>query len=253
MKFLTLVKKLSSILLFFGFACFAQAETFLWPIKNAEIGENVLFRPQEYIGNELNFGNLIIHAPKGTVVVAPTDGEVTSFNYVYLHSLARMTGFRFIPTNFEKDREFFESRSCSREDQSCGTVEDVNFVSVSLGLRLQDGRTIWISGLRPTRTFRTGERIQRGDTIGTVGYFYRAVPQPAIRVSISERNQTVGDPMSPFGLRTTFRRPEQCVARTILTAEEAKSDFTILVDALREGFPGLHDFVSEQDFEAHVS
>ncbi|MCL2413708.1 MAG: S41 family peptidase [Bacteroidales bacterium] len=253
---LTLAKKnLSAILLFWGIACFAQAETFLWPIKNAEIGENILFRPQEYIGNELNFERLIIHAPKGTVVLAPTDGIITSFVYTYLHSLIRLAGFRLTPTNFEIDRDFFEQkqRLCSREDQSCGTIEDVNFLSVSLGLRLQDGRTIWISGLRPTRTFRTGERIQRGDTIGTVGYFYRAIPQPAISISMSERNQTAGDPMSPFGLRTTFRRPEQRVARTVLTAEEAKNDFTILVDALREGFPGLHDFVSEQDFEAHVS
>jgi len=244
--------KLTLVMLFVGVVAFAET-TFLWPIKNAETGENILLRPQEYIGNELNFGNLIIHAPKGTVVQAPASGVVTTFSYVYRHSLTRMAMFGRTPTtNFEKDIEAIQQSMCIG-GQCFNQDIDVNFVSISLGIRLQDGRTMWIGGLHPTRIFRTGERIQRGDIIGTVGYYYHAIPQPAIGISVSERNQTVGDPMSPFGLRTTFIPPRIQQPRTNLTAKQATSDFTILVDALREGFPDLHDFVSEQDFYAHVS
>ena len=236
----------------FNLVCFAQDGTFLWPIKNAQAGENILFRPQEYIGNELNFGNLIIHAPKGTVVQAPANGVVTSFAYTYLYSLTRLSSWRITPTNFEKDIEAIQQILCP--NQRCFNTDiDINFVSVGLGIRLENGRTMWINGLRPTRTFRTGERITRGDTIGTVGYVYHAILQPAISVAVSERNQTVGDPMSPFGLRSTFRKPEIRQPKINLTAEEAKNDFTILVDALKEGFPGLYDFVSEQAFEVQVS
>jgi len=239
-------------MLFVGVAAFAEA-TFLWPIKSAETGENILFRPQEYIGNELNFGNLIIHAPKGTVVQAPADGVVTTFTYVYWHSLTRSAWFGQRPTtNFEEDIEAIQQSMCIG-GQCFNQDIDVNFVSINFAIRLQDGRTIWIGGLHPTRIFRTGERIQRGDIIGTVGYFYHAIPQPAINISISERGGTVGDPMSPFGLRSTFIPPRIQQPRTNLTAEQATNDFTILVDALREGFPGLFDFVTEQDFVAHVS
>ena len=94
--------KLTLVMLFIGVVTFAETP-FLWPIKNAETGENILFRPQEYIGNELNFGNLIIHAPKGTVVQAPADGVVTAFSYVYRHTLTRVAMFGGTPTtNFSK-------------------------------------------------------------------------------------------------------------------------------------------------------
>ena len=244
--------KLTLVMLFVGVVAFAET-TFLWPIKNAETGENILLRPQEYIGDELNFYNLIIHAPRGTLVQAPADGVVTAFTYGYRHSLTRMTSFGRTPTtNFEEDIEAIRQNMCS--GRRCFNQDiDLNFVSIGLGIRLDDGRMMWISGLHPTRIFRTGERVQRGDIVGTVGYFYHAIPQPAISLNISERGGSVSDPMSPFGLRTTFIPPRIQQPRTNLTAEQATKDFTVLVDALREGFPGLFDFVTEQDFDAHVS
>ena len=251
---LTLTKKAIFIiaLSFFCLVSFAQDGTFLWPITNTQAGENILFRPQEYIGNELNFGNLIIHAPKGSYVVAPVDGQVIGFRYGYNHSLITSRSFGVTPVNFEKDIEVIQQILCP--NQRCFNTDiDINFVNVSLRLRLADGRAISICGLHPVRTFRTGEQVKRGDTIGTVGYFYHAIRQPAIAVAVSERDLTVGDPMSPFGLRSTFRKPEVRPAKINLTAEEAKNDLMILVDALKEGFPGLYDFVSEQEFEARVS
>jgi hypothetical protein len=219
---------------------------FLWPIKDAKTGENILYKPQDYIRNEFNLGNLIIHAPKGSLVQAPTSGEVISFQYVYHNSLAYLNMFRIPPTNFDKDSKILIQ-------QGWNDSEDINFVSASLGLKLQDGRTIYISGLRPIKPFKTGEKIKRGDEIGTIGYFYKTIRQPAISIRMSERGGIVGDPMSPFGLKSTFRKPEMVKNKTFLTAEEAKYDLMVLVDALKDGFTGLYDYVSEKDFEAHVS
>ena len=53
----------------------------LWPIQGHRSGENILFRPQEYINEELNSSNLFIGAPEGTAVVAPADGTVYFSGY----------------------------------------------------------------------------------------------------------------------------------------------------------------------------
>ncbi len=238
-------KSTSIVLIILSFSSFAQDNTFLWPIKGKEKGENTLFQPQDYIGREFNFGNLIIHAPEGTNVLAPTDGEVISFNYVYFTSMERLSVYRHTPMDYQKDIEAFK--------KDWNPNNDIRFLSVSLRVRLEDGKHLSVSGLRPTRTFRTGEKVKRGDPIGTVGYFYQGVPQPSISISISNRNGIPSDPMLPFGLKTTFKEPEARKVKTELTAEEAEYDFTLLVNSLKEGFPGLFDFVSEEDFNDYVS
>ena len=60
---------------------FAQ-DNFLWPIPGKQAGDDILYRPQDYIGvadgvnqAELNFDHLISGAPLGTPVVCPVDGK----------------------------------------------------------------------------------------------------------------------------------------------------------------------------------
>ena len=58
----------------------AQAQTtWLWPIKGQEAGQGVICTPQQYVGEEFNFGNLIVAAPEGTDVLCPADGVVLNF------------------------------------------------------------------------------------------------------------------------------------------------------------------------------
>ena len=54
---------------------FAQ-DNYLWPIPGKQVGDDILYRPQDYIGvadgvtqAELNFGDIIIGAPLGTPVL----------------------------------------------------------------------------------------------------------------------------------------------------------------------------------------
>ena len=48
-----------------------QTSNYLWPIKGAEAGENIICAPQGYIGDEFNFDYLFIGAEEGTTVLAP--------------------------------------------------------------------------------------------------------------------------------------------------------------------------------------
>lgn len=58
--------------------------------------------------------------------------------------------------------------------------------------------------------------------------------------------------MTPFGLQTTFKKNKNTKRSTSLNREQAVEDYTILVDALKEGFPGLYDYVSEEELNDYV-
>lgn len=60
----------------------------LWPVAGQKVGENILYKPQQYIDNELNFDALFIGASEGSVVVAPTDGVLRSFSIDLITSLS---------------------------------------------------------------------------------------------------------------------------------------------------------------------
>ncbi|MDR2907344.1 MAG: S41 family peptidase [Bacteroidales bacterium] len=240
-KFISLVLLLQTALF-----AFAQNATYLWPIKSVENGQNILFKPNEYIEKEHNFDNLFITASKGTEILAPTDGTVTMYNPHFLSSLVYSSSFGgFSNGNFDDFLKTLVEK---------GTIskKEAQFVSMSIGLRTTDGKTIYISGLYPVKGFKTGEKVRKGDVIGTMGYSYKAIKQPSICLSISEK-ALPADPMTPFGLKTTFKKPEPRKELTVLSPEQAKQDFQALVDALKEAHTGLYDYMSEQEFEAYVA
>lgn len=64
-----------------------DTDLYQWPIEGKNTGEGILYRPQDYIDKELNFGNLYITAELGNNIVSPCDGTVTAFYLVYYPSL----------------------------------------------------------------------------------------------------------------------------------------------------------------------
>ena len=75
---------------------------------------------------------------------------------------------------------------------------------MTVGIKLADGRKVYISGLNGDMVIRDGERISKGDTLGYVAYWEPAIDRPHIEVSVSNKDTTPGDSMTPFGLETTF-------------------------------------------------
>ena len=224
----------------------AAEEVWLWPIEGQNTGEGILYRPQDNIEKEFNFGNLFIGAPEGTRVVCPADAVVTSYNYTYNMSLTNSTtwggGDQGYGALVAELKDFFRSKGW-----------DIRYLMLSIGLKIGD-KTLWMNGLRPLGdggSIPTGTRLKRGDVLGTVGYAYHAISQPHIDLSVS-RHSVADDPMTPFGLRTTFRKPEARPTKFHLTHDEAVADYRQLASSVKEIYPSLDDLMSEAAYDTFV-
>ena len=176
--------KLFSILLSLAtLSVSAQNSQWLWPIEGAKTGDNIVCQPQDRIDKELNVGDLFIAAPEGATVVAPVDGTIGNLSVIANISLAQSTNFGNEGGTFDKSREKLAS------DPKLPIP--LKYINGSLMLRLSDGRKLYISGLRGNIPFKTGQRITKGQTLGTVAYDYRKIGQPHISISVSSNDGTV--------------------------------------------------------------
>lgn len=215
-----------------------------WPIAGAEAGDSIIYKPQTYIGEELNFYHLFIAAPLDAVVVAPEDCVVTSVGWNYSPSLSSSTS-----SSIEAGEDF-DTRAKDMAE-GIGRGVDPKYVNHSIGLRVADGRTIYISGLCIDRAFKTGESIARGDTLGRVRYSYRMVEEPSVMFSVTTRGGKVDDPMTPFGLTTSFIPPQELKPVTELTVEQAHEDIDVMIDAFIDCYPSLDDLISREELEEY--
>lgn len=238
------MKKIISLVMFLAcsLAVFAQGD-YLWPISGAKAGSNILSAPQSYVDGELNFDKLFIGARLGDVVVAPTDGTVTNISISYSPDLSSMYSY-----NYEKSFDHSLSKIRSESDKSM----DLKYFSGMLGLSLGGGKMLYIDGLTGDRFFKTGQRIKRGDTLGCVGYSYRKIKEPSIRVSMS-LNAKSADPMTSFGLKSSFISRAEIKPVVSLTKEQAKEDFLIYIGALKEAYPGLYNVLTAEELEQYVA
>lgn len=213
----------------------------LWPVKGADAGSNIISRPQHYVDGELNFAELFIAADEGTEILSPSDGTIVSLGINYLHSLIRATSYSVEGTFDDAILEVKAKADLSKINPK--------YMSGQVGIRLSDGRKIYISGLRGNVHFKTGMKINKGDLLGTASYAYKAFDEPHICLSVSTAKGTPDDPMTPFGLETSFVAPGEIITPEILTPEQAQEDFNILMDAYVELFPSFYDIVTPEQFE----
>ncbi len=227
-----------------SFIAVRAGEPWQWPVAGAEAGDSIIYKPQTYIGEELNFDHLFIAAPLDAVVVAPDDCVVTSVGWNYSPSLSSATSSGIVPG------EDFDTRAKDMAE-GIGRGADPKHVNHSIGLRVADGRTIYISGLRIDSAFKTGESIARGDTLGRVRYSYRLVEEPSIMFSVTSRGGKVDDPMTPLGLATSFIPPQELKPVTELTVEQAHEDIDVMIDAFIDCYPSLDDLISREELEEY--
>lgn len=216
-----------------------------WPVKGTMTGENIVSRPQDRIDKELNYDHLFIAAPEGMEVVAPVDGTIGSLGLSAQTSLQRVTAYSNDGGTFDKSRKKLE--------QEKQLPVPLKYINGDVMLRLADGRKVWIGGLRGDILLKTGQRIAKGQVLGTVAYAYRAIGQPHISISVSDKTGKGADPMTPFGLKTTFKK---AVAETIpktLTVQQANEDFDFLISAMKECYPSFDDLITPEQCEQFVS
>ena len=223
---------------------FAQSNLFTWPIQGKNVGENILFRPNDFISDcavcadEVNTDNLIIFAEENTPVVSPVAGVITHFNYVYHKKYNSSIWFHWQPSSdyLSDCKEILKSNS--------DNIIDTKYITITIGIRMSDGREIHISGIKPEKIYKTGEKVSQGDIIGKVGYLYYKINKPCIAFGIS-KNGYSDDPMLPFGLKSTFKKFEKKQILQ-LTKKEALEDINVLIAAVEEGYPGLFDYLSSE-------
>ena len=243
MKTRNLCRVLSAAL-FVTFSLSLSAEDiWLWPIEGQKAGEGILYRPQDKIGDEFNFDNLFIAAPEGTRVLCPADAVVGFYSLNYHFTLTSSSSFG------APDKPFDEVVAEGKEEWRARGM-DVRAVSIFMGLQIGD-KTLWITGLRRDKALPTGTRLKRGDVLGTVGYSYRAIYEPHINLSVSSHSKA-DDPMTPFGLRTTFRKPEPVPTKFHLTRDEAVADYQQLASSVKEIYPSLDDLMTEAEYDTFV-
>ena len=220
-------------------------EPWLWPVSGQSSGEGLLYVPQQYIGDELVFNELFIGVAPGTVIVAPADGTLDAFHVGYSTTLSSSVSFR------EEGDTFNALLSKFRSAENLKVPP--RYVTGTMGIALPDGRKIWLQGIEGDVKFKTGMKISRGDTLGVSGWAYKGIAEPHICISVSTRKGTSDDPMTPFGLETTFEAPGEFKIPETLTAEQAAEDFGILMDSYREAYPSLYDVVSREELAAFDS
>ena len=204
--------------------------------------------PQQYIGEELNFGDLIVAASEGTYVLCPAGGVILDFGVGYRKSLQESVSFHAGSDNFD---------SMLGELEDAGELNSLpvsnRYVSGDIFIRLDDGRMIFISGLTGDIPMKTGMKVEEGDVIGKVGYAYYKIDRPHIILSVTGSKGRPDDPMEPFGIPTTFLEPEEMATPEFLTEEQAVEDISVLLDAYRELFPSMDEIVTPVQFDTFRS
>ena len=222
-----------------------EKEKFLWPVEGKKAGENILYRPQDYIGDEHNFGDLFVTAEKGTDIVCPCDGVVIGFGYGCNPTLTSSVSFHVEGTLAAA------ADSCREYMAKYGI--DTKFLSAYVRIQTADGRKINMEGLDAgNKKFITGQKVRRGEVLGKIHYCYKKIPQHCIMLSISTRSGKASDPMAPFGLKSTFIPPVVQQPKQRLTRAEATADYRQLAASVKEIYPSLDDFMSEAEYNAFV-
>ena len=220
---------------------------YMWPVKGKQAGEGIVCKPQGYIEKEFNFDNLFITAPEGSTLVSPTDGIISSISIDYLSSLQYSTSY-----HYDSSKSFDENISAAKKECESDKSNKIKtkYLSVCIGIKTAKA-TVYIHGLSGDYKFKTGQKIAKGEEIGKIAYCYNKIDQPAICLTISV-NGVSSDPMTPFGLKTTFVYPKEQKPITSLTKVQAKEDFNILIDCIKEEYPSLYDVITPEEFDKFI-
>lgn len=233
------------VLLFTSVCCQAQSPLYLWPIAGKQTGVGVVYRPNDVISGEKNNNKLIISSDLNSIVLAPVDGIVQTFNYTYYNNLTSCDFIGYAPTNnWGKDVSAIQKQFPQKKYIT-------QYLSVTIGIKTSDGQIVYLEGIRPIQHFKTGQRISQGDTIGHIGFFFQRIAVPTIAISIEKEGQA-SDPMSPFGLKTTFH---PIIEKNVisLSKSEAVEDYDYLISTLNEIYPGLYDYCTTKQWDSVIN
>lgn len=215
----------------------AQDKVFwTWPVAEQKAEDGILYRPQDFIGTELNFDNIFVAGKEGSPILCPFDAVVNRVSLTFKYNLSQSISRQY-------------NGDLKNEIKLIGADCDEKYINGQISLQSKNGGVLHISGLKFANTFKTGERLMRGDTIGFMGYAYKNIHEPCICIAFS-RNGRSADPMSPFGLKTTFIVPQAKPRKTELTRKEASEDLIRFSEALKNLYPCVEDLTMPKTIDS---
>ena len=226
----------------------ANAQDYLWPVQGQKAGTDIIKTPQGYIDGEHNFAKLFIGGNSGDTIVSPVNGTVSDIAIIYNSSLKNNNTFNI--NSIENWDEAIERVKANQKD--AGNIKP-KFICGSITIRTTEGTKVHISGLNGDFRFKTGEKITEGIPIGIMGYSYHKITEPSITVSVSSKDSKPIDPMTPFGLKTTFIKPGEAKPIKRLSKTDAKEDYTIYFRALQELYPTFNYLIPEEEQEDYLT
>ena len=221
----------------------ALGQGYVWPIAGKAAGTDILYRPQEYIGNELVFEELFIGGKEGDVVVSPVSGTVFITGVVYKQDLEHIQSCSFDPA-----RTFDQNIKVA----DFGRGSNPRYYSGQIGIRLADGNKVYISGIAGNRKVKTGQKISAGDTLGIIGYSYKGIKAPSLQVVVNDAKGICKDPMSPFGLKSTFVEAKALTREESLPADKIREDLEVLKTAYCTLYPSFGKSISKAEFAEYM-
>ncbi len=224
---------------------------YVWPIKGAEVGSNIISKPQDYINEELNFSNLFISASEGTEIITPCSGVIKSFYYTYNKTLiySFSFGIRHNDTLTIAENDNLYRKQLAEKYKY---IKDPKFISISISVETKKGEKYTVKGIRPIKYFKKETKINKGDLLGTVGYSYNSISSPSIEFSRSVNRKPV-DPMSVFGISSSFVPSSNNnidYNKQLHSVSDLLEDFNVFKNALEEAHPGLYDYIKKEELDS---
>lgn len=230
--------KIAALIILSAFLCpSAFCQELRWPVSGKSAGENIAAQPQNYIGDEFNFGNLFIACSEGDVIVSPADGEVTVF--IPSYQLRLTSGMSFGLDGKSSFDEWIKDANISGIDPT--------YVNMLVFIKTNMGYTVQIDGIKGDRSFRTGQKIAAGDILGVAGYSYKGIRGPSISVAVTKGGK-MSDPMTPFGLKTTFKEAKEERRPDPIPVDKAREDLKILMESVLDEYPSLDEVMTDENY-----
>lgn len=120
----------------------AQDKAFwIWPVAEQKAEDGILYRPQDFIGTELNFDNMFVGGKEASPILCPFDAVVNRVSLTFKYNLSQCISRQYLGD---------QKNGIKLIDANC----DKKYINGQIALQSKSGGVLYISGLNFARTFK---------------------------------------------------------------------------------------------------
>ena len=220
-------------------------ERWFWPL--GESAGEVILRPG-YVENPVHKNVFLNHdyfiaGSAGQPVYSPVDGVIihtSPFELIY-------------PSNYESMSFHTYDSFLQLKEESSDPILNERNLTAGIGIQAHDGSyRVWFSGLADLQVEK-GQRIAKGELLGTMGYIRTFLHQPCIQISKSGVKPDLGlyllgEDNSAF--YTSLPKPVSIDPKKPIEGKQLTAAWEIFSQAILEDHPAMLDSSLKQAFSA---